>query len=214
MLLVAALLAAWGRPQVMASAEWIWMIAIAAAVAAFLQFNWAPASIFMGDVGSTWLAYVIFFVAVISVREGWLGVPAWLIFGGVFIVDSTTTLLRRMMRRARWFEAHRSHAYQRLALRLNAHRPVTLLAVAVNLLWLAPCAWAAQVWPEWGWAYVALAYVPLAGVASRSGRHIRPVVISNKKSVPRSQESVWLLQTNAQGRLAIPRWCTAPIEIP
>jgi Fuc2NAc and GlcNAc transferase len=145
------------------------MIAIAAAVAAFLQFNWPPASIFMGDVGSTWLAYVIFFVAVLSVREGWLGVPAWLILGGVFIVDSTTTLFRRMMKRVRWFEAHRSHAYQRLALHLNAHRPVTLLAVAVNLLWLAPCAWAAQVWPEWGWAYVALAYVPVAGVAIALG---------------------------------------------
>ena len=169
MLAAATALGAWHTPSLVSSAEWLWMLAIAAAVIAFLQFNWPPATIFMGDVGSTWLAYLIFVFAVVSVRDRWMGAPAWLILGGVFIVDSTTTLFTRMARRVRWFEAHRSHAYQRLAWRLNAHKPVTLLTVAINLFWLGPCAWAAQVWPEWGWAYVALAYVPLAGIAVRLG---------------------------------------------
>jgi Fuc2NAc and GlcNAc transferase len=172
MLLAAAALGGVEQPQIVSSAAWIWMIGIASALTAFLLFNWPPASIFMGDVGSTWLAYVVFFVAVISVRDGWLGVPAWLILGGVFIVDSTTTLFTRMARRVRWFEAHRSHAYQRLARRLNAHKPVTLLATAINLLWLAPCAWAAQAWPDSGWMLLAIAYVPLVMCvyALRAGR--------------------------------------------
>ena len=169
MLLAAAALAAWEQPRVMTSDAWILMIAIAAAVAAFLLFNWPPASIFMGDVGSTWIAYVIFFFAVISVRDGWMGAPAWLILGGVFTVDSTTTLLRRMVRRVRLSEAHRSHAYQRLARRLNEHKPVTLLAVAINLLWLAPCAWAAQTWPDRGWFWLTIAYLPLVAGANALG---------------------------------------------
>jgi Fuc2NAc and GlcNAc transferase len=160
-LLAAAALAAWERPDVVGSTSWVWMMAIAAAVAAFLLFNWPPASIFMGDVGSTWLAYVIFFMAVISVRDRWLHVPTWLILGGVFIVDSTATLFQRMARRVRLSEAHRSHAYQRLSRRLKAHLPVTSLGIAINVLWLAPWAWAAQAWPSWAWAAASIAYLPL-----------------------------------------------------
>lgn len=172
MFLAAVALAAWKQHDVSATANWLWMIAIAAAVAAFLLFNWPPASIFMGDVGSTWLAYVLVFMAVISVRDGWLTAPVWLILGGGFVADSTTTLIRRVIARARWFEAHRSHAYQRLAVRWGAHKPVTLLAIAINVLWLAPLAYAAQATPEWGWAYVGIAYAPLIAGAYASGAGI------------------------------------------
>lgn len=169
MLIAAAALGVWQQPQVMDAPEWIWMIAIGASVFAFLQFNWPPATIFMGDVGSTWLAFVMFVIAAFSVRDGWSTTPSWLILGGVFMADSTTTLLRRMLRGTRWFEAHRSHAYQRLAVRLNAHRPVTLLTIGINVLWLAPCACASVLWPEWDWVWVAIAYTPLVGIASALG---------------------------------------------
>ena len=169
MLLGAAALSAWQRPDTMAASEWMLMIAIAAAVAAFLQFNWPPATIFMGDVGSTWLAYMIFLIASISIRDAWMPLSAWLILGAFFIADSTVTLLRRVVRRARWFQAHRSHAYQRLAVRVKAHRPVTLFGLGINLLWLAPMACGSLLWPQWRWAIVALAYIPLIAGALALG---------------------------------------------
>ncbi len=59
---------------------------------------------------------------------------------GVFIVDATTTLLRRLVAGKKVYEAHASHGYQILARKYGSHVPVTSLAIAVNLLWLFPFA--------------------------------------------------------------------------
>lgn len=161
MLAVGAALAAWFFPAATGAAGWLWMLAVAAATLGFMVFNWPPARIFMGDVGSTYLAFMIFALALLSVREGWLTYPAWLVLGAGFVADASLTLLRRMLAGERWFEAHRSHAYQRLSRRWSSHRRVTLLSIAINLLWLAPLAWACLAWPRWAWVCVVLAYAPL-----------------------------------------------------
>jgi Fuc2NAc and GlcNAc transferase len=161
MLVAGAVLGAWFQPLGISSAVWVWMLAIAAATVGFLILNWPPARIFMGDVGSTYLAFMILALALLSVRDGWLTFPVWLVLGAIFFSDATVALLRRMLAGERWFEAHRSHAYQRLSRRWGAHRPVTLLTITVNVLWLAPLAWACLAWPKWAWACVVLAYGPL-----------------------------------------------------
>ena len=174
MLAAAAGLAAWMNPALVSHTVWLWMLGVAVATLGFLVLNWPPAKIFMGDVGSSYLALMIFFVALLTVQAGWLPYQAWLILGAVFVTDATVTLLTRMARRERWAQAHRSHAYQRLAQRWRSHRAVTLGVIAINLLWLLPLAWACATWPEanggssWGWA--ALAYAPLvAGVLAAGG---------------------------------------------
>lgn len=48
----------------------------------------------------------------------------------------------------RWYEAHRNHAYQKLARRWGGHQPVTLLASGINVLWLAPLAAACTCGPS------------------------------------------------------------------
>ncbi len=172
MLVAGAVLGAWFHPSDIGSAGWIWMLAIAAATVGFLVLNWPPATIFMGDVGSTYLAFMILALALISVKDGGLTFPVWLVLGAIFFSDATVTLLRRMLTGERWFEAHRSHAYQRLSRRWGAHRPVTLLTITVNILWLAPLAWACLAWPKWAWYCTALAYGPLlvAMVALGAGK--------------------------------------------
>lgn len=161
MLLAGALLGTWFHPAAVDAAGWLWMLAVATATLGFLLFNWPPARIFMGDMGSTYLAFMIFALALLSVHEGWLTYPVWLVLGAVFVSDASVTLLRRMLAGERWFEAHRSHAYQRLSRRWGSHRRVTLLTIAFNLLWLAPLAWACLAWPGWAWLCMVLAYVPL-----------------------------------------------------
>lgn len=115
------------------------LMCLAAACIGFLVFNWAPASIFMGDVGSGFLGFSLVALAIRASPS--LPLEIWPILGGVFLVDATVTLLRRVFRGDKWREAHRTHAYQHLALRLKGHRPVTLLVIIFNIVWLLPCAW-------------------------------------------------------------------------
>ncbi len=166
MLSCAALLAAWQVPQVCQSVIWWVMLCVVAATLGFLALNWSPASIFMGDVGSTWLAFVVFALALTTVQRGWLSVASWSILAAVFVSDATVTLLRRLLRGENVWQAHRSHAYQRLARRASAnrttaHRSVGLLALAINLLWLAPLAAASLRQPQWSAVWLGLAYGPL-----------------------------------------------------
>jgi Fuc2NAc and GlcNAc transferase len=174
MLLAAAAIAVWVYPEAITSPIWLLMLCVAAASLGFLILNWPPAKIFMGDVGSTWLAFIIFALALLTVQAGWLSYAAWAIFAAVFITDTTVTLLTRMLRGERWYEAHRSHAYQRLARRWHGdrkvgHRSIALIVIIINLLWLAPLAWACLVWPQWQFGWLLLAYVPLIGCAVALG---------------------------------------------
>jgi Fuc2NAc and GlcNAc transferase len=172
MLLAAALLSVWANPAVVSSPVWLWMLCVAAATLGFLLLNWPPAKIFMGDVGSTWLAFMVFVLALLSVQAGWLSYATWLVLAAVFVTDATATLVTRMLCGECWYQAHRNHAYQKLARRWQGHRPVTLRAIAINLFWLGPLAAACTVWPQWALVWLMLAYAPLvvAAVVLRAGQ--------------------------------------------
>jgi Fuc2NAc and GlcNAc transferase len=144
-------------------------LAIVAACLGFLWWNWPPARIFMGDVGSGYLGFVLAVVALGAVRERGIMLPVWLILGGVFAVDATVTLLRRLVRRERFYEAHRSHAYQWQARRWNSHRRVTLACAAINLLWLAPLACICVLHPRYAGWVLAAAWLSLAALAVACG---------------------------------------------
>jgi Fuc2NAc and GlcNAc transferase len=142
---------------------------LAAAAGGFLIWNWPPARIFMGDVGSGFLGLVIGILALSTVNRGFLTVWVWLILFGAFFVDATVTLFRRVARGERAYEAHRSHAYQRLARHWGTHLPVTLCTLGIDLLWLLPLACAAAYKPSMGAALTIVAWTPLALGAWRAG---------------------------------------------
>lgn len=87
---------------------------IAGASAGFLVWNWAPARIFMGDVGSGLLGYLFAVLAIASDGAGAVPLLVWILLCGVFVFDATVTLARRVLRGERVQDAHRDHAYQRL----------------------------------------------------------------------------------------------------
>lgn len=120
----------WGeRDNSLATVAWL----LAATSAGFLVWNWAPARIFMGDVGSGFLGYSFAVLAIASEKEGALPLLAWGILLGVFLVDATLTLLRRMIQGERWYEAHRSHVYQLAVQAGYSHSQVSLAVAAINL---------------------------------------------------------------------------------
>jgi Fuc2NAc and GlcNAc transferase len=143
---------------------WVFPTVVASATLGFLVWNWPPAKIFMGDAGSGFvglmLAGLSLQAALATPRLFWSSV----ILLGAFVVDATVTLVRRIWRRERVYQAHRSHAYQHAARRLHGHRPVTLVVAAINLVWLLPLAVLVARQSIDGLAAVVIAYVPLVAV--------------------------------------------------
>lgn len=82
----------------------------------FLFFNFPPAKLFMGDVGSATLGFISFYMALVGQQKYQIPILYWFILNGLFLFDSTLTLLRRIYNKEQWFAAHRKHAYQRLKL--------------------------------------------------------------------------------------------------
>lgn len=106
---------------------------IAAAAGGFLMWNFPPAKIFMGDAGAPVLGYLAAALSLWGVKLALF--PLWvavLIFSP-FIVDASYTLLRRLLRREKVWQAHREHIYQRLVQLGWGHKRTVLLAYALML---------------------------------------------------------------------------------
>jgi Fuc2NAc and GlcNAc transferase len=108
-------------------------LVMAAVSGGFLVWNWPPAKIFLGDVGSGAIGYMVAGIAVASEDRGTVPLVVFAIIGGVFVSDATVTLLRRIVRGNRPADAHRDHAYQRLARTWGNHRTVSVRAAAVTV---------------------------------------------------------------------------------
>jgi len=160
---MAGLIGGWA-PEVPAAA---WMLAFASM--GFLCWNWPPAKVFLGDVGSGYLGYIIAVLSLAAARTDPVALWVWLTLGGVFFVDATVTLVRRLLRGERVFEAHRSHAYQWLARRWNSHRKVTVGVVGINLVWLLPWSVLVEKFPAYAILGVTAALGPLALLAAVTG---------------------------------------------
>jgi Fuc2NAc and GlcNAc transferase len=136
-----------------------------ACVAGFLVWNFPPARIFMGDTGSGFLGLVVALLAM------WCGqaTPAlfwsWFILLGCFMVDATTTLIRRVSRGEKFHEAHRSHAYQYASRVHRSHKVVSLAVGAINLVWLLPIALLVALRMLDGVVGTLIAYAPLVWLA-------------------------------------------------
>jgi Fuc2NAc and GlcNAc transferase len=141
----------------------------AAACGGFLLWNWPPARIFLGDVGSGYLGYVIVVLALAASRDNPAALWVWLILGGAFFVDATVTLVRRTLRNERIHEAHRAHAYQWLTRRWASHLRVTLTVQALNFFWLLPCAVLATLYPRAAAGMVVVALLPVVALAIAAG---------------------------------------------
>jgi len=138
---------------------------LAATVAGFLVWNFPPARIFMGDAGSGFLGIVL---GLLALMAGWINPLlfwGWLILLGVFVVDATFTLARRLLRGDKVYQAHRSHAYQYASRRYAGHRPVSLAVAALNLGWLLPVASAVVLLKLDGALGTMVAYAPLVVLA-------------------------------------------------
>ncbi|EPJ48858.1 MAG: hypothetical protein OFPI_27300 [Osedax symbiont Rs2] len=140
-------------------AEVHWFLSVS--VLGFLVWNLPPAKIFMGDAGSGFLGFMLAGLLLMSSQIDQSLFWAWLIMLGVFIVDSTYTLFRRLANGAKVYEAHRTHAYQYATRHFGNHRFVTFAVIAINIIWLAPIAYFVACYKLDGLLGLLIAYTPL-----------------------------------------------------
>lgn len=108
-------------------------LVIASASAGFLVFNFPPARIFMGDVGSSTLGFLAAAFSLWGARAGIFPFWAAVLVFSPFIADATVTLVRRLMRREKVWQPHRTHYYQRLVQAGWGHRKTVLVEYAIML---------------------------------------------------------------------------------
>jgi len=138
---------------------------LACCVLGFLCWNFPPAKIFMGDAGSGFLGITLGILALQSASISTNLFLGWLILLGVFIVDATVTLIRRLVRGDKVYEAHRSHAYQFASRQYKRHLPVTMATGALNVAWLFPIALLVVEGKLEGLVGLLIAYIPLVLLA-------------------------------------------------
>ena len=110
-------------------------VVIIGACAGFLPHNFPKARMFMGDVGSAPLGFLLAFLALWAAKEQgwWLLVPLALLHVN-FVLDTGITLVRRVLRGEKWYDAHREHFYQRLIRSGKSHVFVTGCEMGLQLL--------------------------------------------------------------------------------
>ncbi|NOZ35756.1 MAG: glycosyltransferase family 4 protein [Chlorobi bacterium] len=106
----------------------------AVTVAGFLIWNWHPAKIFMGDVGSTVLGFNFIVLAVYFQNSENISFVIPIILSSVFWFDTTLTLFRRFINKEQLNKAHKKHAYQRLVQAGYSHQKVVVISVILNLI--------------------------------------------------------------------------------
>ncbi len=114
---------------------------IGAAALGFLYHNFHPAKVFLGDAGSIPLGFLAAVFGVWGWQQSYW--PFWfpiLVFSP-FVVDATTTLLKRVQRKENLVQAHRSHYYQRLVQIGWGHRNTALIEYALMFLAGASALW-------------------------------------------------------------------------
>jgi UDP-N-acetylmuramyl pentapeptide phosphotransferase/UDP-N-acetylglucosamine-1-phosphate transferase len=119
--------------------------AAAGAALGFLRWNWSPARVFLGDVGSIPIGYALGFVLIVVAAHG-EGTAA-LVLPAYFVADASTTLIRRIAAGHRPWHAHRDHYYQRAVAAGRGHARVAFDVVRTNLVLVGLAI--ASVWIGW-----------------------------------------------------------------
>lgn len=120
--------------DVLAGQMGIWI----AAIAGFLPFNFPRARVFMGDVGSGVLGFLVAAAVVWQLCTPGIAPATGLILCSAFVTDASCTLISRMWRGRRWYSAHREHLYQWLVRCGNSHARVVGYYMGWNLLVVLP----------------------------------------------------------------------------
>jgi Fuc2NAc and GlcNAc transferase len=148
-------------------------LTLSSAAFGFLLVNWHPAKVFMGDVGSGFIGFIIGLLAVWGAVERSIPFSSSLVLMAYFVVDATWTMLRRGFGGERIWQAHRDHAYQHAVRAGWSHAQVSGAVIAMNLLLLFPAAVAINSSRAVQWPVLLLPYLGVLGLVLRYRAGVR-----------------------------------------
>lgn len=105
---------------------------LASCTLGFLIWNWPKAQIFMGDIGSTQLGFILVVLGIYYHNELKINLIHWIMLTSIFWFDATLTLFRRWRNKEKLSNAHRKHAYQRAVQYGFSHSTVNFLSIIIN----------------------------------------------------------------------------------
>lgn len=129
-------------------------LVIAAAAAGFLIWNWHPARIFLGDIGSIPLGYLLGWLLLSLAAAGHL--QAAIILPLYYLVDATLTLLRRLQRGEKIWQAHREHYYQKAVQNGRSHSQVSSAVGMTNIALIGLAVLSANPTLQGFWSWLAI----------------------------------------------------------
>lgn len=129
---------------------------VGATGAGFIWWNWYPAKIFMGDVGSVPVGFLLGYLLILACAKGF-GFAAF-ILPAYYLADSSITLLKRTRQGKKIWQAHSEHYYQQAVRSGKSHDVVVRHVFGINML-LVLLAVYAQLTPEIAWLNLVTAYV-------------------------------------------------------
>lgn len=109
-------------------------LVLVCSISGFLIWNWPKARIFMGDIGSTQLGFVLVILGIYFHNTSQLSIIYWIMLSSLFWFDATLTLFRRWKNKEKLSVAHRKHAYQRAVQSGLSHQNTILLSLLVNTI--------------------------------------------------------------------------------
>ena len=177
-----------GADQSWHELSWL-QVVLAVSCLGFLCFNWPPATIFMGDVGSATIGGIFATMMLIHALITPMALIAWVILLIPFIGDATATLFRRYFRGLNVTEAHRSHAYQRASRYFGSHKQVSVFFGVYTLLICVPLAKVSQFGLMYALCSLLVATLSTlvvvfyfgAGLLDHEGRHAVSMASRDKK---------------------------------
>ena len=139
----------------------LWMLS--AVNISFLYFNWSPAKVFMGDSGSLMIGSIYSIIIVNSLYSEISTIWAWLILLSIFYVETTITLIVRLIRRENVFKSHHSlHAYQQLIIRTGKHNKPAIFSIIISMIWTIPMSILSYNFPNYGFYITLITCIPLS----------------------------------------------------
>lgn len=131
-------------------------LVVAVAACGFIWWNWHPAKIFLGDVGSVPLGFILGYLLLLAATNGYGYAAA--ILPAYYVADGGITLIKRLIKRQKIWVAHSKHYYQRAVRKGMRHDVVVRYIIGINLL-LIMLAILSVLHAELAIVYLAVAYM-------------------------------------------------------
>lgn len=109
-------------------------ILLISCIVGFLYWNWPKAKIFMGDVGSTQLGFILVVLGINFHDTYDFSILNWIMLASPFWFDATLTLFRRWRNGENLSQGHKKHVYQRIVQAGFSHSKVLLFLIVINLI--------------------------------------------------------------------------------